>query len=115
MWPAQATVVVDVYNNGCMGWEPVVEPWVAAASLHCRGLSGSTAAAPAAPHHCATITAEKPLELTSSLPTADAAAVCNNMLRGGGSRPLPCCQACCQSSTHTLRQALSPLPSTTAR
>lgn len=27
------TLLLDVYNHGCMGWEPVVEPWTLGARL----------------------------------------------------------------------------------
>jgi len=29
----QVTLLLDVYNHGCMGWEPVVEPWTLGARL----------------------------------------------------------------------------------
>ncbi len=94
--PVQVTVLVNVYNNGCMGWEPVVEPWPVAASLDSRGL-GAGAGGPITAQHRMTVTAHKPLELTASLPTADAAAVCQTIFRGGlpVSSDVPVLTPCC--------------------
>lgn len=68
----QVTAVADVYNDGCMGWEPVVEPWTVEATLESSSLCGISGP----PHHEARVTAGKGLELTASLATADAAAAC---------------------------------------
>lgn len=68
----QVTAVAEVYNDGCMGWEPVVEPWTVEAALESSSLCGTNGP----PHHEARVAAGKGLELMASLATADAAAAC---------------------------------------
>lgn len=83
--PHQVTLRADVFNHGCMGWEPVVEPWAVAAQLESTLPAQQPSSSSRAGHHELSFTAAEVLEVTASLPAADALASTLDVLSGAAS------------------------------
>jgi hypothetical protein len=78
----QVSLLANVFNHGCMGWEPVLEPWTVTAQLESalpvqQSSSGSQAA-----HHKLGLEAKEMLDITASLTGADAAALTLSIVLG---------------------------------
>lgn len=76
------TLLANVFNHGCTGWEPVLEPWTVTAQLESALPAQQSSSSSQAAHHKLGLEAKEMLDITASLTGADAAALTLSIVSG---------------------------------